>query len=328
MEVLVGDKRRDDLQKWMDESTPYGRCDLEVASADASFRRYFRIHTDDGSKIVMDAPPDLEPSTSFVELATAMRDAGIQVPKIDHLDLNLGFLILSDFGDIHLQEAIESEQRGTLYDQAIAEILKMQKNLSQHSSILPVFDFNWQVKELEIFREWCLPQITNDEFVTYAMPLLDGVDAIPKCFIHRDFHCRNILVQENGSVGVIDFQGAMLGPITYDLVSLLRDCYVDNSADWIARQVRNFRTQLIQNGLLTPDEEERTINRWFDWSGLQRHLKCLGIFHRLKLRDGKPQYLKEIPRVLYYVRQVLNSYPELCDLKALVEEATILSPHS
>ena len=328
MEVLVGDKRRNDLQKWIDQSTPYGRCDLEVASADASFRRYFRIFTDDGSKIVMDAPPDLEPSTSFVELATAMSDAGIRVPKIDYLDLNLGFLILSDFGDIHLQDAIESQHRNQLYDLAIEQILRMQKNLCQHFSTLPLFDLNWQIQELEIFREWCLPQIPNNEFINYAMPLLDGVDAIPKCFIHRDFHCRNILVLKNESVGVIDFQGAMLGPITYDLVSLLRDCYVDNSADWISRQVRNFRTQLVQNGLLKPDADEETVKRWFDWSGMQRHLKCLGIFHRLKLRDGKPQYLNEVPRVLDYVRQVLNNYPELCDLQALVDEATILTPHS
>jgi len=276
----------------------------------------------------MDAPPDLEPSTSFVELATAMSDAGIQVPKIDHLDLDLGFLILSDFGDIHLQDAIESQHRNQLYNLAIEEILKIQKNLHQHASTLPVFDLNWQVQELEIFREWCLPQIPRDEFIKYAMPLLNGVDAIPKCFIHRDFHCRNILVLKNESVGIIDFQGAMLGPITYDLVSLLRDCYVDNSADWISRQVRNFRTQLIQNGLLKPDTDEGTVKRWFDWSGMQRHLKCLGIFHRLKLRDGKPQYLFEVPRVLEYVRQVLNNYPELCDLQALVDEATILTPHS
>ena len=328
VEVLVGDKRRADLQKWIEESTPYGWCELEVASADASFRRYFRIRTKDGPKIVMDAPPHLEPSDSFIELASEMSDAGIPVPKVDYLDLDRGFLVISDFGNIHLQDAIESEHRNELYDLAIRQIFKMQKNMSQYSAKLPVFDLNWQLKELEIFREWCLPKVPHDEFVNYAMPLVDGIDSIPKCFVHRDFHCRNILVLKDGSVGLIDFQGAMRGPITYDLVSLLRDCYVDNSAEWITRQVRNFRTHLVQNELLTPDADEGTIKRWFDWSGLQRHLKCLGIFHRLKLRDGKPKYLEEVPRVLQYVRQVLNNYPELCDLHALVGEATILSPHS
>ena len=146
--------------------------------------------------------------------------------------------------------------------------------------------------------------------------------------MHRDFHCRNLLVTKDGSPGVIDFQGAMLGPITYDLVSLIRDCYVDNSEEWIARQVRIFRTQLIQGGLLGPDVDESTFIRWFDWVGLQRHLKCVGIFHRLKIRDKKPQYLKDVPRVLGYIRMVLQNYPELHDLQSLVERADLIIPSS
>jgi len=323
---MVADERRDALCKWIIQSTPYGDCPLHPASTDASFRRYFRIHTDDGPRIVMDAPPELEPCTPFIQLAEKLTSAGIQVPKIYFQDDQLGFLILRDFGDIHYQEALASERRNDLYEQAIQEIIKLQKTTSAWASELPLFDPGWQLKELEIFREWCLPHISQTEFQDFTSPLIQGVNAIPKTFIHRDFHCRNLLVLGDGSTGIIDFQGAMLGPVTYDLVSLLRDCYLDNADDWIERQVRQFRTQLIQSGLLKPEVDENTVLRWFDWAGLQRHLKCVGIFHRLKLRDGKEQYLKDVPRVLAYVRQVLRNYPELSDLQSLVDQAEILHP--
>jgi aminoglycoside/choline kinase family phosphotransferase len=325
---MVVDERREFLCEWINQSTPYGGCELEVASADASFRRYFRIHTPDGPRVVMDAPPELEPCAPFVHLAKKLKDSGIQVPQVYFQDLEKGFLILSDFGDLHYQEALASERRNDLYELAIEEIIKFQKSLGEWATELPVFDRAWQSNELEIFREWCLPDVCSQEFEKYTKPLIDGVDTIPKSFMHRDFHCRNLLVTNNGTPGIIDFQGAMFGPITYDLVSLLRDCYVDNSEDWIVRKVRSFRTQLVQHGLIGPEIDEGTINKWFDWAGLQRHLKCVGIFHRLKIRDKKPEYLADIPRVLGYVKQVLKTYPELCDLQALVEQASLLSPDS
>ena len=328
VEVMVEDKRRTDLCEWIDRSTPYDSAQLEVASTDASFRRYFRVNSPSGSRIVMDAPPDLEPCTPFIEIAEKLSQSGIRVPKIYHQDSQLGFIILSDFGDTHYQDALSSEQRNELYQRAIQEIIKMQKGASQWAEELPIFDSKWQFKELEIFRDWCLPDLSLTEYNQYISPLIDGVSAIPKSFMHRDFHCRNLLVLEDGYPGIIDFQGAMLGPITYDLVSLLRDCYVDNSEEWITRQVREFRTLLIQSGLIQPDIDEGTFLKWFDWAGLQRHLKCVGIFHRLKIRGNKPQYLKDIPRVLSYIKQVLQNYPELYDLHALVEQANFLSPES
>ncbi|MDA9120004.1 phosphotransferase [Opitutales bacterium] len=309
------DERKEFLCEWINQSTPYGGCKLEPASAD-------------GSRVVMDAPPELEPCAPFVQLAKKLKDYGIQVPQVYFQDLEQGFLVLSDFGDLHYQEALASERRNNLYELAVEEIIKFQKGLGDWATQLPVFDRAWQSKELEIFREWCLPDVSSQEFEKYTKPLTDGVDTIPKSFMHRDFHCRNLLVTDDGTPGIIDFQGAMLGPITYDLVSLLRDCYVDNSEDWIVRQVRSFRTQLVQCGLIGPEIDEGTINKWFDWAGLQRHLKCVGIFHRLKIRDGKPEYLADVPRVLGYVKQVLKNYPELCDLQSLVEQASLLSPDS
>lgn len=324
VDVLVADTRRETLGEWLDQATPYGGCELVIASADASFRRYFRIHTPDGSYVVMDSPPELEPCKPFIDLAKELGNAGINVPKIYYQDVENGFLIISDFGDVHYQDALGSEKRNNLYELAIEEIIKFQKLQGKFVRELPVFDQAWQIKELEIFREWCLPEITPEEFSTYTKALTEDLDAIPKSFMHRDFHCRNLLVTKDGSPGIIDFQGAMQGPITYDLVSLLRDCYLDNSEDWIARQVSQFRTNLIQSGLIEPEISNDTMQRWFDWVGLQRHLKCVGIFHRLKIRDGKPSYLKDIPRVLGYINFVLSSYPELSDLQSLIKDAQIL----
>ena len=321
--ALVVDERRDSLCEWLNSATPYRNCPLELASADASFRRYFRISTPDGTRVVMDAPPHLEPCDFFVRLAREMGQKGIPVPKVYYQNLELGFLVLTDFGDVHFQDALQDLGRNQLYTLAIEQILGFQKHLNLLTPSLPRFDLAWQAKELEIFREWCLPDVSPEDFATLVSPLTRLIDQIPKSFMHRDFHCRNLLITGDKSLGIIDFQGAMLGPITYDLVSLLRDCYVDHADEWAVQQVMHFRTQLIKSGLLAPQTDEFTLQKWFDWSGLQRHLKCVGIFHRLNLRDGKPQYLKDIPRVLGYIKLVLQAYPELSDLHSIVEQAKI-----
>jgi aminoglycoside/choline kinase family phosphotransferase len=328
VDVIAADTRKDALCKWIDQSTPYDSTSIKIASADASFRRYFRIHTQDGSLIAMDAPPELEPSKPFVDLAQTLAKKGVQVPKVHYQNIEEGFLLLSDFGDTHYQDVLFSEQRNHLYELAVQEIIKFQKLESEIIENLPLFDPAWQIKELEIFREWCLPELAPSDFAKYTETLIQGVDQIPKSFMHRDFHCRNLLLLPDGTPGIIDFQGAMLGPITYDLVSLFRDCYVENSEEWIDRMVAQFRTQLIQSGLIDPSISSSTMKKWFDWAGLQRHLKCVGIFHRLQTRDGKPEYLQDIPRVLGYVNRVLQNYPELSDLFALVEQANLLEPAS
>ena len=326
MGTVLVDERRDALCEWIGQFTPYGSCEIKVASSDASFRRYFRMDTPDGPRIIMDSPPHLEPCEPFIEIAQKLASSGIQVPKIYFQDPEQGFLVLSDFGDRHFQDILHTQERNERYADAIQQIVKLQIASQSWFAELPLFDPNWQAKELEIFREWCLPDTSQEEFASYTSPLIEGIDAIPKCMMHRDFHCRNLLVLEDNSIGIIDFQGAMNGPITYDLVSLLRDCYVDNSEEWISQKISDFRTQLIQSGLLNPEVELGTLTKWFDWAGLQRHLKCVGIFHRLKIRDGKPKYLADVPRVLSYIDQVLSNYPELCDLKSLVSQAQLLTP--
>jgi N-acetylmuramate 1-kinase len=271
----------------------------------------------------MDAPPDLEPCEPFVRIAEQMQEAGINVPKIIAQDLKKGFLILSDFGDVHYLDVLDGPDREELYDLAISEILKFQSSLSNFAETLPSFDRDWQLKELDIFREWCLPGIEQATYAQVATPLIETIDAIPKSFMHRDFHSRNLLVPKPGKIGVIDFQGAMHGPVTYDLASLLKDCYVENEEDWIAEEVSSFQQALEHDNSSMEEISDEEFLRWFDLTGLQRHLKCIGIFHRLKLRDGKDGYLKDVPLVQKYVETVLDRYPELSGIQELYEQADI-----
>ena len=318
------DNRRALLADWLQTETSFKDGELSIASADASFRRYFRLKHQGHSYIVMDAPPDLEASLPFVQIGEWMKKSGIHVPEIFAKDLELGFMVLSDFGDFHFQDALASEEKDDLYNLAINEIVKLQSALSKPEEKLPAFDTSWQTKELEIFREWCLPDTSKSNYQRITESLTNSIDQIPKAFMHRDFHCRNLLFCTDRKLGVIDFQGAMFGPVTYDLVSLLRDCYVDNNMEWITRKVLQFQKSLQEAGLQYAQVEPDEFTRWFDFSGLQRHLKCVGIFHRLKIRDQKPDYMKDVPRVLEYIYQVLDRHPELEELKNMVQQATIL----
>jgi aminoglycoside/choline kinase family phosphotransferase len=322
--ISVVDNRRALLADWLQTETSFKDGELSIASADASFRRYFRLKHQGHSYIVMDAPPDLEASLTFVQIGEWMKKSGIHVPEIFAKDLELGFMVLSDFGDFHFQDALASEEKDDLYNLAINEIVKLQSALSKPEEKLPAFDSSWQTKELEIFREWCLPDTSKSDYQRITESLTNSIDQIPKAFMHRDFHCRNLLFCTDRKLGVIDFQGAMFGPVTYDLVSLLRDCYVDNNMEWITRKVLQFQKSLQEAGLQYAQVEPDEFTRWFDFSGLQRHLKCVGIFHRLKIRDQKPDYMKDVPRVLEYIHQVLDRHPELVGLKNMVQQATIL----
>ena len=323
--ISVVDERFAFLAKWLNEQTPFSGSTLDIASADASFRRYFRINSDGQNYIVMDAPPELEDSRPFLQIGEWMKNSGLQVPEIFAKDLELGFMVLSDFGDFHFQDALDKDNFDGLYDLAIDQIANMQQSLIQSEENLPTFDVKWQWKELDIFREWCLPGMTENSFREKASALVKAVDDIPKAFMHRDFHCRNLLVKDDKTLGIIDFQGAMHGPLTYDLVSLLRDCYVDNDPYWIDQQALAFLDQSRANNLKFANVTKDDFLCWFDLAGLQRHLKCVGIFHRLKIRDNKPEYLKDVPRVLGYVHHVLDRHPDLENLRNLVNQAVILN---
>ena len=324
MEVVV-DSRRDEILAWLEGMPKFAGGEMAVASADASFRRYFRWTLDGKTYVVMDAPPDKEPCEPFVKIAELLLKAGVRVPEILAQDLNRGFLVLSDFGDLHYQEAIESKGRNNLYELALEEILKLQTGLREEAKALDDYDEEWVRMELEIFREWCLPEFPQDEYEKVTTLLVETFLEQPRVFVHRDFHCRNLLVLPDGTPGVIDFQGALHGPLTYDPVSLLRDCYVENDEDWIASKVLAHKSRLVGSGILPNELSDEAFLRWFDFTGLQRHLKCIGIFHRLKLRDGKGSYLADVPRVLRYAKTVLSRWPELEPLRSIVDQAQILA---
>jgi aminoglycoside/choline kinase family phosphotransferase len=323
MEVVV-DSRRDEVLAWLEGMPNFAGGELAVASADASFRRYFRWTLKGYTYVVMDAPPDKEPCEPFVKIAEVLLRAGVRVPEILAQDLDNGFLVLSDFGDLHYQEAIEGDDRDSLYDLALGEILKLQTGLLEEAKVLPDYDEDWVRMELEIFREWCLPHFARDEYGNVTTLLVETFLEQPRVFVHRDFHCRNLLVLPDGTPGVIDFQGALHGPLTYDPVSLLRDCYVDNDEEWIASKALTHKSGLVESGVLPGELSDEAFLRWFDFTGLQRHLKCIGIFHRLKLRDGKGSYLADVPRVLGYAKTVLSRWPELEPLRSIVDQAQLL----
>ena len=324
---MVGaDEREIALRDWLSGLATFKEGELTVASADASFRRYFRLTSSDQTFVVMDAPPEKEPCEPFVRIASLLRKSGVRTPEILAQDLERGFLVLTDFGELHYQEALEGPAREVLYDLAMEEILKLQTGLLEEAEQLPAYDESWVRMELEIFREWCHPDLPETEYEEAVNPLVDAFLEQPKVFVHRDFHCRNLLVLADGKPGVIDFQGAMRGPVTYDPVSLLRDCYVDNADEWVRRKSLGHRDKLIAAGLLPSNCPDEEFLRWLDFVGAQRHLKCIGIFHRLKLRDGKGGYLADAPRVLGYLETVLAKWPALQPLQAIASTARILSP--
>ncbi len=298
---------------------------MGIASADASFRRYFRISGEGEAWIAMDAPPELEDCEPFVRIAGYMRDGGVRVPMIYNVDLRQGFIVQEDFGNTHFEDALAAGgDRDKLYGQAMDAMLPVTCLPEAVCRHLPAFDREWMMKELLIFHEWFLGYAGTDgeEFAVHANALIEGILGQPLVVMHRDFHGRNLLMLGGErEIGVIDFQGAMHGPLTYDLGSLLKDCYQDNGADWIRGQALLQKAR-YEDAFNTAWEDADFL-RWLDWTGLQRHLKVLGLFRRLHVRDGKDRYLKDMPRVWNYANDVLDRYPALAKFKSWLESFDI-----
>lgn len=286
---------------------------LEIVSGDASFRRYFRARSGSQTYIAVDAPPDKEDSQPFVSIGQQWYRAGIAVPQILNADLDQGFMLLEDFGDRQLLNDLLMHEKSTDAQPYAAALNALASLQAVDSSTLPLYDEPVLMREMGLFDHWFLGECLNED-LTQWMPLLKkvyqdlSVVALQQrqVSVHRDYHSRNLMPLESGGLGIIDYQDALKGPVTYDLVSLLRDSYIDWPDEQVAKWVEFYRLSLIEQGLSLPDT--RTFLRDFDLMGMQRQLKVVGIFCRLWLRDGKAGYLKDIPRTFGYLHSSAQRY--------------------
>ena len=310
------DIRFQQLQQWLQGFITDKNYSLAPASSDASFRRYFRLQQMDSSFIVMDSPPEHEDNQSFIKVATVLEQFGLNVPHIYQQDLQQGFLILSDLGNTPYLSQLSVETADELYKKAIDSLISLQQIPCENQS-LPQYEAALLQREMQLFDDWFLQRhlgLNPPEWLaaTFDFLTLNALEQ-PQVIVHRDFHSRNLMYLQGQKPGIIDFQDAVVGAISYDLVSLLRDVYIQWSPAEQQQWVRYYIEQAQQHGLLT-FEQAQNFPRWFDLMGLQRHLKILGIFCRLNYRDNKPNYMNDLALTLNYVYQVCERYPELQNL--------------
>ena len=320
--------RKQQLEIWLKQVLGAEAFSLTSASTDASFRRYFRVHLDGnykGSKtlIAMDAPPAQEDCTPFVNVAKLLLDSGLNVPQVLAQDLAQGFLLLSDLGDDTYLSALNGDNATKLYGDATNALMKLQ--LASKPNVLPSYDAALLVREMQLFPDWYvskhLGQALNAEqqgWLQVTFDLLNkNILAQAQVYVHRDYHSRNLMIC-NANPGILDFQDAVYGAITYDLVSLLKDAYIqwdeEQVIDWAVRYWEPAR----KAGLPVPQDFSE-FYRDFEWMGAQRHIKVLGIFARLSHRDGKDAYLKDMPLVMHYLRKVCERYVELRPMLRLLD---------
>jgi len=377
------DSQRTDARRHFVETTLALREPrIESASADASFRSYWRVTLADGStRVVMDAPPEKENIAPWLDIGNRLHEAGLHVPEVFAVDRAQGFILMEDLGSRAYLPALNDASADALYADALDALLRMQTSVDPAG--LPVFDEAFLTMELEIMPEWFLRRHLGHEIACEEwdvielafMRLIDAARKQPQVFMHRDYHSRNLMMcgadatldsdsslssfprtrealfnspkgwsstllsakpaemdsrfrgndDGVGSIrvnpGIIDFQGAVLGPITYDLASLLRDCYIEWPVDRVEHWLQGHRERLVRAGTLDTRADAATFRRWFDLTGLQRHIKVLGLFCRLCYRDGKTQYLADLPLVWRYVTSVARRYNDLVPLADLLERA-------
>jgi aminoglycoside/choline kinase family phosphotransferase len=294
-------QRIEALKHWLQDELAFRDYTLNPASADASFRRYFRVAHDGASYIVMDAPPDREDSRPYIQVARLFYDVGLNVPEVIDEDLEQGFLLLSDLGSTLYLDVLNAETVDRLYGDALGALATLQA-CTQAAGLLPDYDRTRLLSE--VLAENALLQ--------------------PRVCVHRDYHSRNLMVTTKNNPGILDFQDAVVGPVTYDLVSLLRDCYISWPRARVEDWALGYQELALQSGILHEGQgDPAQFLRWFDLMGVQRHLKAAGIFARLNHRDGKPGYLADIPRTLEYVIDVAARYGELTRLGEFIMQDVI-----
>ncbi len=322
---------------WLAKTLDDSDFTLQPASADASFRRYWRVYHHGESFILMDAPPEHEDCRPFLQVAEKLHAAGVHVPRIFAHHLDQGFLLLEDFGNRDYLKALKESEAAhprmtheappeaqALYADALTALLKIQTATDSHG--IPAYSHEKLLEEMALFRDWFLLRHLGasldpeqEQILQTAFEWLAEVAGQqPRVFVHRDYHSRNLMQVRHNNPGVLDFQDAVTGPVTYDLVSLLRDCYIKWPAEQVQRWSQHYRQRWQDATGETVDAAQ--WQRWFDLMGAQRHLKATGIFCRLNYRDGKPGYLRDIPRTLSYLHELRPAYPALHDLLDLIND--------
>lgn len=307
------------LSNWLSSLFPKKTLSLQPLVGDASFRRYFRCYYPEGTYVIMDAPPEKQIDCKpFTLIADALKNHKVNTPQIHHSNLDMGFLLLDDFGDTTYWQAFKTQNPHLLYQQAIQTLIQIQGCQSISNYDIPFFDANFMMHELEQFDECFVRQllelslnraeqkILND---TYER-LIQSAVFQPQVFIHRDYHSRNLMFTSQNSPGILDFQDAMIGPITYDLVSLLKDCYITWPDSLVNGWVDEYFNQAKKAHLIDNQMTETQFSHAFDLMGMQRHLKAIFIFSRLHVKYQRSSYLNDIPRTLQYLLNTANRYEE------------------
>ena len=330
------DHRLHDLSEWAQQQFRGTPIRIEPASGDASFRRYFRLYLPGTSYILMDAPPDKEDSHPFVKIAAWLHEMGVCAPQVLQQHIQAGFYLLTDLGNKQYLGQLNSASADRLYRDAIDALLRIQQQGGVYQHELPPYDLPLLNREMQLFVDWYLGKHLGVELNAAQLNIIsqtfthltDSALAQPKVFVHRDYHSRNLMYLDNSNSsechnpGILDFQDAVWGPVTYDLVSLLRDCYIQWPQEQIEQWLRYHFDNLHAHGILSEISLEQ-YQHWFDLMGIQRHLKATGIFARLNYRDNKPGYLGDIPRTMGYVLSVSSRHPALRPFVTMLEDLGI-----
>ena len=305
---------------WIESSLPLGieipdPIQLDALAGDAGFRRYFRVNTSP-SLIAVDSPPTKEKNLAYVDISLFLKSQGIRTPKIHAVNFELGYFLLEDFGQVLFAHQVEKNSADILYDEAQKTLLEIQQ-ASSAAPAIPYHDADKLYEEMALFERWFLNELLDIQLVADEKKqlknlfhcLIESALEQPQVLVHTDYHSRNLMVLEDKALGVIDFQDAMYGAITYDLVSLLKDCYIKWPSDWVEQRVASFK-ECPEVAARLDSVDIKQFIRWFDFMGLQRHIKVLGIFARLALRDSKSGYLADIPLVIDYCLEASERYPQ------------------
>jgi len=317
----IGGKCNPDIEKslhaWVHEQLDLRDSSWCALSGDAGFRRYFRIFFGGSTLLAVYSPPSTENNIAFLKIDEFLYRQDVHVPKIIAYDLDDGFFLIEDLGETLYLDCLTEENVDTLYGEALLSLLRIQQSPADET-IFPQYDCERLSGELALFPRWFVEQLLSHSLSHEDVEIVSSVDALllesaleqPKVVVHRDYHSRNIVYSTAGAPGVIDFQDAVIGPITYDLASLLKDCYIEWPAERVNDWALGYRRLALDASIVSAVSEKEFL-RWFDLMGLQRHLKVLGIFSRLSLRDSKHNYLDDMPLVVKYVRDIAKRYGEL-----------------